>query len=42
MIAQKTKLFTRYDPYLTLEGIRLVALSGNGTLNGYQDNEVDE
>lgn len=28
MISQKTHLIDRYDPYLTLEGIRLVALGG--------------
>ena len=30
MIAQKTDLISLYDPYLTLEGVRLVALRGNG------------
>jgi len=30
MLSQKTDLIDRYDPYLTLEGIRLVALGGNG------------
>lgn len=30
LLMEKTKVFTAYDPYLTLRGIRLVALEGNG------------
>lgn len=41
MMAQKTDLFARYDPYLTLEGIRLVALGGNGSVGNLLDMEVD-
>lgn len=30
LLMERTKLFAAYDPYLTLKGIRLIALSGNG------------
>lgn len=42
MIAQKTDLIDRYDPYLTLEGIRLVALGGNGSTAVSMNADEDE
>ncbi|MDR3001344.1 MAG: type III pantothenate kinase [Fibromonadaceae bacterium] len=30
MLLKRTNLIKRYDPYLTLEGVRLVAINGNG------------
>ena len=33
MLLKRTPLVRRYDPYLTLEGIRQVAINGNGINN---------
>ncbi len=38
MLLKRTPIIKSYDPYLTMEGIRLVALNGNG-FNAYDDEE---
>jgi type III pantothenate kinase len=38
MLLKHTPIIKKYDPYLTLEGIRLVALNGNG----FSDSEGEE
>ncbi|MDR2581141.1 MAG: type III pantothenate kinase [Fibromonadaceae bacterium] len=38
MLLKRTPIIKSYDPYLTLEGIRLVAINGNGI--GNAENEV--
>jgi len=38
MLLGRTPIIKKYDPYLTLEGIRLVAINGNG-LNSFEDME---
>jgi type III pantothenate kinase len=38
MLLKRTPLIESYDPYLTLEGIRQVAINGNG-FNNYEDME---
>jgi len=38
MLLKRTSIIKKYDPYLTLEGIRLVAINGNG-LNDFEDME---
>lgn len=40
LIAKRTSLIDVYDPYLTLDGIRLVAEHGNG-VSGNEDDEDD-